>query len=115
MVSVALDDELDREVAFKEIKHQYADDSPSRARFVLEAEITGKLEHPGIIPVYGLGHDPAGRPFYAMRFIRGDSLAEAFELLRGSAPIIGNLRDPAKHLANQARHADHEKLVEIGG
>ncbi len=46
---------------------------------------------------------------------RGDSLADAFELLRGSAPVIGNFRDPGEHLANQARHADHEKLVEIGG
>jgi eukaryotic-like serine/threonine-protein kinase len=77
VVSVALDDELDREVAFKEIKDEKADDRGSRAQFVLEAEITGKLEHPGIIPIYGLGHDPVGRPFYAMRFIRGDSLADA--------------------------------------
>ena len=77
VVSVALDDELDREVALKEIKCEIADHSTRRARFVLEAEITGKLEHPGIIPIYGLGHDPTGRPFYAMRFIRGDSLADA--------------------------------------
>jgi eukaryotic-like serine/threonine-protein kinase len=77
VVSVAIDDELDREVAFKEIKDKFADDDGMRARFVLEAEITGKLEHPGIIPVHGLGHDPTGRPFYAMRFIRGDSLAHA--------------------------------------
>jgi formylglycine-generating enzyme required for sulfatase activity/serine/threonine protein kinase len=76
-VSVALDQELDRQVALKEIKDQLADDRASRARFVQEAEITGKLEHPGIIPVYGLGHDITGRPFYAMRFIKGDSLKEA--------------------------------------
>src|SRR5262249_53242020 len=41
--------------------------------------ITGRLEHPGIVPVYGLGHYPDGRPFYAMRFIKGDSLKEAIE------------------------------------
>ena len=39
--------------------------------------MTGGLEHPGIVPVYGLGHTPDGRPYYAMRFIRGDSLKEA--------------------------------------
>ena len=39
----------------------------------LEAEITGGLEHPGIVPVYGLGTDADGRPFYAMRFIKGDT------------------------------------------
>ena len=48
-----------------------------------EAEITGKLEHPGIIPVYGLGHDAGGRPFYAMRFIQGDSLKEAIAAFHG--------------------------------
>jgi hypothetical protein len=56
-----------------------ADDPYSRARFVLEAEITGNLEHPGIVPVYGLGSDGDGRPFYAMRFVRGDNLKDAIE------------------------------------
>jgi len=46
----------------------------SRQRFLLEAEITGGLEHPGIVPVYGLGTYADGRPYYAMRFIKGDSL-----------------------------------------
>src|SRR5207237_5705028 len=78
-VSVAHDEELHREVALKEIKDRHADDLESRSRFVLEAEITGGLEHPGIVPVYGLGQYADGRPFYAMRFIRGDSLKEAIE------------------------------------
>mgnify|MGYP000187336175 CR=1 FL=1 len=46
---------------------------------MLEAEITGGLEHPGIVPVYGLGTYDGGRPYYAMRFIKGDSLKEAIE------------------------------------
>jgi eukaryotic-like serine/threonine-protein kinase len=76
-VFVALDDELHREVALKQILDHHADDPASRIRFVLEAEITGGLEHPGIVPVYGLGSHDDGRPYYAMRFIRGDSLKEA--------------------------------------
>ena len=78
-VFVALDRELQREVALKEIQDRHADDLHSRARFVLEAEITGGLEHPGIVPVYGLGAYADGRPFYAMRFIRGDSLQDAIK------------------------------------
>ena len=78
-VLVALDEELHREVALKEIKPQFAKDLASRNRFTLEAEITGGLEHPGIVPVYGLGQYSDGRPYYAMRFIRGDSLKEAIE------------------------------------
>ncbi len=76
-VFVALDSELHREVAVKQILDHHADDPTSRSRFVLEAEITGGLEHPGIVPVYGLGTYAGGRPYYAMRFIRGDSLKEA--------------------------------------
>ena len=76
-VFVALDSELNRDVALKGIQDRYADDRRYRARFEFEAEVTGGLEHPGIVPVYGLGHTADGRPFYAMRFIRGDSLKEA--------------------------------------
>jgi eukaryotic-like serine/threonine-protein kinase len=76
-IFVALDTELHREVALKQILQQHADNPVSRARFLLEAEVTGGLEHPGIVPVYGLGTYDDGRPYYAMRFIRGDSLKEA--------------------------------------
>ena len=76
-VSVAYDAELQREVALKQIKPERADDADSRARFLQEAEVTGRLEHPGIVPVYALGADDQGRPFYAMRFVRGTSLDEA--------------------------------------
>ncbi|MBI1915937.1 MAG: serine/threonine protein kinase [Planctomycetes bacterium] len=76
-VFVAEDQELHREVALKEIQEHHADDLDSRLRFIREAEVTGGLEHPGIVPVYGLGSYADGRPFYAMRFIKGDSLYDA--------------------------------------
>ncbi len=78
-VFVARDEELDREVALKEIQQEHADRPEHRARFLLEAQVTGRLEHPGIVPVYGLGTYTDGRPFYAMRFIKGDSLKDAIE------------------------------------
>lgn len=78
-VFVAFDLELHREVALKEIQERYADHDESRDRFLLEAEVTGGLEHPGIVPVYGLGRYRDGRPYYAMRFIRGDSLKDAID------------------------------------
>jgi serine/threonine-protein kinase len=76
IVLVADDQELHREVALKQLHDQHADHQPSRDRFLLEAEITGRLEHPGIVPVYGLGRYPDGRPYYAMRLIRGTSLKQ---------------------------------------
>ncbi len=92
-VFVAYDKELHREVALKEIRPDRADDSVSRARFVLEAEITGGLEHPGIVPVYGLGEFAGGRPFYAMRFIQGDSLKAAIARFHAAE---GPGRDPGE-------------------
>ena len=78
-VYVARDRELNREVALKRIQERHAGNADSRMRFLLEAEITGGLEHPGIVPVYGLGMSTDGRPYYAMRFIRGQTLKEAIE------------------------------------
>src|SRR5690242_15495682 len=50
-VYLALDLELHRQVALKRIQHHYAGDPETCRRFLLEAEITGQLEHPGIVPV----------------------------------------------------------------
>ena len=73
----AEDQELHREVALKQLKHRFAGNPELRNRFLMEAELTGSLEHPGIVPVYGLGVGKQGIPYYAMRFIRGKSLREA--------------------------------------
>ena len=76
VVFLADDLELGRQVALKEINPLHAFDDQARARFVLEGEVTGNLEHPGIVPVYGLGGYDDGRPYYAMRFIRGKDLKQ---------------------------------------
>src|SRR5438309_330302 len=72
-VFVAHDEELNREVALKEIQAHHSDNRDSRGRFLLEAEITGRLEHPGIVPVYGLGSYADGRTYYAMSFYGGET------------------------------------------
>jgi eukaryotic-like serine/threonine-protein kinase len=94
-VFVALDSELDREVALKQISDDRADDPTSRFRFLIEAQITGGLEHPGIVRVYGLGTYGDGCPYYSMRLIRGDSLKEAIdrfhqrENTKTPSPLVG--------------------------
>jgi serine/threonine-protein kinase len=93
-VFVALDEELSREVALKEIQEHYADRPDARARFVREAKVTGKLEHPGVVPVYGLGTYEDGRPFYAMRLIRGESMQDAIRRFHKADGDPG--RDPGE-------------------
>lgn len=76
-VFIARDRELGRDVALKQILNEYSEHAESRARFIREAEITGALEHPGVVPVYALGSYEDGRPFYAMRFIQGETFSDA--------------------------------------
>jgi hypothetical protein len=79
---------LHRAVALKEIQPRFAGDAESRGRFVQEAEITGGLEHPGVVPVYGLGTRPDGRPFYAMRLVQGETLKDAARRLHAGEPGV---------------------------
>lgn len=68
---------LGRQQAIKVILPQHAVDSEIRRRFENEARVTARLEHPGIIPVYGTGETPDGLPFYTMRFVEDASLDDA--------------------------------------
>jgi WD40 repeat protein len=87
-VFLALDTELNRPVAVKELAAPRAHDPAAQARFLLEAEITGRLEHPGIVPVYSLSRYDDGRPYYAMRLIEGGTLSAAIEAYhRGGATV----------------------------
>ncbi|HKI36902.1 MAG TPA: protein kinase [Gemmataceae bacterium] len=70
------DTSLGREVALKELRPD-RDDVGFWGRFVREAQVTGQLEHPGIVPVYEVGRRGDNQPFYTMRFVRGRTLKDA--------------------------------------
>jgi hypothetical protein len=74
----ARDTDLNREVALKEILPGKANEPELRRRFLKEAQVTGQLEHPSIVPVYELARRPEDdQPFYTMRFVRGQTLRQA--------------------------------------
>src|ERR1051325_6732404 len=72
-VSRAHDRELGRDVAIKELISRNPVDE---VRFLREALITARLEHPGIVPVHEAGRWPDGTPFYAMKLVSGRSLRD---------------------------------------
>jgi serine/threonine-protein kinase len=79
-VWLARDQALGRDVALKELRPEGAERPALWARFLEEARVTGQLEHPGIVPVYELARRPDdGQPFYAMRFVKGHTLAAALQ------------------------------------
>jgi tetratricopeptide (TPR) repeat protein len=79
------DPDLNRTVALKCLQERHADNSHSRRRFLLEAEITARLEHPGVVPVYEL-FNSTDRPAYAMRFVEGQTMAEAITAYHAGPP-----------------------------
>ena len=85
-VFVARDARLNREVALKLVL-QSPGEPQGKVRFLLEAEITGGLEHPGIVPVYALGETADGRPFYAMRLVRGETLKDRIRKFHAGGSI----------------------------
>ncbi|MBI3409035.1 MAG: protein kinase [Planctomycetes bacterium] len=70
----AVDQDIRREVAVKFILNQA--DERQKTRFIEEAQITGQLEHPNIVPIHQLGVHQDGRCFFSMKMVKGRSLAD---------------------------------------
>jgi serine/threonine-protein kinase len=81
-VLLAHDRRIGRDVALKRLRSA-SPTADETSRFMREARIQARLEHPAIVPVYELGRDPAGRPFFAMKRVMGLTLGEL--LSRGEA------------------------------
>lgn len=82
-VFTAVDEDLNRSVAIKFIRPGKEQNEQNRLQFAVEGQVTARLEHPGVVPVYGVGYTTEGRPFQIMRLIRGGCLREAIRAFHG--------------------------------
>ena len=101
IVCAARDEKLRRDLAVKFLRRRLAKVSECRERFLVEAEVTSRLEHPGIVPVHGIGETENGRLFYAMRLIQGDTLDDA----------IGRLHKESEALSSEQQHTRLRDLL----
>jgi WD40 repeat protein len=103
----ARDRVLDRPVALKEML-------PGRehaaSRFLLEAKITAKLQHPGIVPVYSAGRWPGGEPFYAMKLVTGQPLDQVIKSAAGLAERLALLPNVLA-VAEAIAYAHGERVI----
>jgi serine/threonine-protein kinase len=81
------DADLRRDLAMKLIRARSGEDPRTPdgrllRQFLFEARLTGRLDHPGIVPVHDIGVDPDGRVYFTMPLVRGRSLSEILELER---------------------------------
>lgn len=98
-VMVAHDERLRRDVAIK-----VAFDDRDVTRLLHEAEVTAHLDHPGIVAVHDVGHDPLGRPWFAMRVVRGRALSSVISDPHASRdPVVRIMRDAAEAVAHAHR------------
>ena len=75
-VDLAHDVELERPVALKRLAENLARDVDLQRRFVREARLAARLAHPNVVRVFDVGADDDGRPFIAMEYVEGETLAE---------------------------------------
>jgi len=81
-IVLCIDRNIRRPVAMKRILEEVADDPGRRARFVEEAQVTGQLEHPNIVPVHELDRAPDGTLYFTMKLVKGRSLADILKALK---------------------------------
>lgn len=84
------DSKLGRRIALKRLSRQLARTSELRRRFLNEARITARLEHPGIVPIYDISNLEDDHAYYTMKLVRGQTLAEAIQEFHQSAGSFGN-------------------------
>jgi serine/threonine-protein kinase len=70
------DPELNRPLAVKVLRPELRDEPDAVRRFLEEAQLTSQLQHPGVVPVHAIGRLADGRPYFAMKLVRGRTLAE---------------------------------------
>ncbi len=86
MVLKARDQRIHRSVAMKVLRAGNEFSADKLQRFVGEAQLTGQLEHPNIVPVYQLGVASDGQVFYTMKYVRGQTLDQVLQQLRRGNP-----------------------------
>jgi len=70
------DPDLGRDVAIKVLREDVCDNGDLVRRFVEEAQISGQLQHPGMVPIYELGTFADKRPYFSMKLVKGQTLAD---------------------------------------
>jgi len=99
-VRLAWDDAMGREVAIKILSRACADDHDIVRRFVDEARTMARLDHPSFLSVHARGELADGRPWYAMRLVRGETLREQLCAARPSLRrLLGHLVAVARGIA----------------
>jgi eukaryotic-like serine/threonine-protein kinase len=93
------DRDLGRDVALKVLRADLAEIPAVVQRFVEEAQVGGQLQHPGIVPIYGLALGKGGRPYFAMKLVKGETLSSLLEGGAKASALVGVFERVAQTIA----------------
>ncbi|MCI0455990.1 MAG: tetratricopeptide repeat protein [Gemmataceae bacterium] len=102
---------LNRELAVKTVRQRLGADDPRLRRFREEAHITAQLQHPGIPPVHELGNLPDGRPFFAMKLVKGQTLAARLQARSSPAEGLGEFLRVFEQICEALAYAHNHDVI----
>jgi serine/threonine-protein kinase len=105
------DKKLGRALALKVLHAQFRDQSDMVQRFLDEAHIAGQLQHPGIAPIHDLGHLADGRPYFAMKLVKGETLAELLARRTSSAENLAHWLQVFEQIAQTIAYAHSRGVI----
>ena len=107
-IILARDKAIQRELAVKVMRPQIADSEEHRLRFLEEAQVTGQLEHPNIVPIHELGKDADGNLYFTMKLVKGKSLGEILKEMKSVGEReYGSMGDEETERPADARAPTH--------
>jgi serine/threonine protein kinase len=96
------DTELGRRIALKKVHPKHANNPLYKGMLIEESRNTGRLDHAGIVPVYDLGQDDEGNPFFTMQLIKGEKLADRVKSIKHETlsrqEFLAKIRPLLRHL-----------------
>ncbi len=105
------DVDLGRSLAIKVLLESHASNPAVTERFIEEAQIGGQLQHPGIAPVYELGQMPDERPFFAMKLVKGETLAALLAEKNSTAEQRAKLVDIFEQVCQTLAYAHSRRVI----
>ncbi|MCU0725963.1 MAG: serine/threonine protein kinase, partial [Planctomycetes bacterium] len=110
-VYLSRDRDLGRTVAVKKLLDRHLSSRDIRRRFVGEARIGGRLDHPGVVPIYEVGLEEGRRPFIAMKVVKGRTLAEILDDREGPEDDRRRVLDVFRRVCETVAYAHSRGIV----
>ena len=105
------DRQFGRTLAVKVLREEYQGDSEMERRFIEEAQITGSLQHPSIVPVHELGWLTGDRLFFAMKLVDGDNLRRLLDKRSDPAIDRHELIRVFEQIADAVAYAHEQEVI----